>query len=138
MIHESVDLLYNLSVLWAELESLAHAPIARAEPPMLPVVPASGRLDFTKASVAMLVELSEAGCVIAVAPFVLPPMDALPRITEDKGYVLSAVALGLSADLVLELHCASGNALHLLLGHASIGVAWLAAWFVLRRASVRS
>lgn len=51
---------------------------------------------------------------------------------------LSAVALGLSADLVLELHCASGNALHLLLGHASIGVAWLAAWFVLRRVSVRS
>ncbi len=50
---------------------------------------------------------------------------------------LSAVALGLSADLVLELHCASGNALHLLLGHASIGVAWLAAWFVVRRVSVR-
>jgi hypothetical protein len=51
---------------------------------------------------------------------------------------LSAVALGLSANLVLELHCPSGNAWHLLLGHASIGVAWLAAWFVLRRASVRS
>jgi hypothetical protein len=51
---------------------------------------------------------------------------------------LSAGALGLSANLVLELHCASGNALHLLLGHASIGVAWLAAWFVVRRASVRS
>jgi hypothetical protein len=29
---------------------LAHAPSARADPPMLPVVPASGRLDFTKAS----------------------------------------------------------------------------------------
>ncbi|MEO7035932.1 MAG: hypothetical protein ABI548_18510 [Polyangiaceae bacterium] len=48
---------------------------------------------------------------------------------------LSAVALGLSANLVLELHCPSGNALHLLLGHASIGVAWLAAWFVARRMS---
>jgi hypothetical protein len=51
---------------------------------------------------------------------------------------LSAVALGLSANLVLELHCSSGNTLHLMLGHASIGVAWLAAWFVLRRASARS
>ena len=48
---------------------------------------------------------------------------------------LSAVALGLSANLVLELHCPSGNALHLLLGHASIGLAWLAAWFVARRLS---
>ncbi len=46
---------------------------------------------------------------------------------------LSAVALGLSANFVLELHCPSGNASHLLLGHASIGVAWLAAWSMLRR-----
>jgi hypothetical protein len=46
---------------------------------------------------------------------------------------LSAVALGLSANLLLELHCPSGNALHLLLGHASLGVAWLGAWFVTRR-----
>jgi hypothetical protein len=45
---------------------------------------------------------------------------------------LSAVALGLSANLVLELHCPSGNALHLLLGHASLGIAWLSAWLVLR------
>jgi hypothetical protein len=45
---------------------------------------------------------------------------------------LSAVALGLSANLVLELHCPSGNALHLLLGHASLGMAWLLAWFLLR------
>jgi membrane-associated PAP2 superfamily phosphatase len=48
---------------------------------------------------------------------------------------LSAVSLGLSANLVLELHCPSGNVLHLLLGHASIGLAWLAAWFVVRQAS---
>ena len=46
---------------------------------------------------------------------------------------LSAVALGLSANLVLELHCPNGNVLHLLLGHASIGLAWLGAWFVARR-----
>jgi hypothetical protein len=45
---------------------------------------------------------------------------------------LSAVALGLSANLVLELHCPSGNTLHLLLGHASLGIAWLSAWLVLR------
>ena len=48
---------------------------------------------------------------------------------------LSAVALGLSANLALELHCPSGNALHLLLGHASIGVAWLGAWYMARRFS---
>lgn len=48
---------------------------------------------------------------------------------------LSAAALGLSANLVLELHCPSGNAVHLLLGHASLGLAWLATWFVLRRFS---
>ena len=48
---------------------------------------------------------------------------------------LSAAALGLSANLVLELHCPSGHPLHLLLGHASIGLAWLASWFVTRRLS---
>ncbi len=48
---------------------------------------------------------------------------------------LSAVALGLSANLVLELHCPSGNVFHVLLGHASIGLAWLAAWFFARRFS---
>ncbi|MEP7050906.1 MAG: hypothetical protein ABJB12_11150 [Pseudomonadota bacterium] len=48
---------------------------------------------------------------------------------------LSAAALGLSANLLLELHCPSGNVHHLLLGHASIGLAWLAAWFALRRLS---
>ncbi len=50
---------------------------------------------------------------------------------------LSAAGLGLSANLVLELHCPSGNTLHLLLGHASIGVAWLGAWFVVRQTSGR-
>lgn len=48
---------------------------------------------------------------------------------------LSAAALGLSANLVLELHCPSGNALHLLQGHGSLGLAWLLAWFAVRRVS---
>jgi hypothetical protein len=43
---------------------------------------------------------------------------------------LSAAALGLSANLLLELHCANNNPEHLLLGHASLGVAWLAAWLI--------
>jgi hypothetical protein len=43
---------------------------------------------------------------------------------------LSAAGLGLSANLLLELHCANGNATHVLLGHASLGVAWLAAWIL--------
>jgi hypothetical protein len=48
---------------------------------------------------------------------------------------LSAAALGLSANLVLELHCANGNFSHVLLGHASLGVAWLTAWALTRRFS---
>ena len=48
---------------------------------------------------------------------------------------LSGVALGLSANLILELHCPSGNAVHLLLGHASLSLAWLAAWWLARRVS---
>ena len=48
---------------------------------------------------------------------------------------LSAAALGLAANLLLELHCANGNATHVLLGHASLGAAWLAAWAVTRRLS---
>lgn len=54
---------------------------------------------------------------------------------------LSAVALGLSANSLLELHCPNGNPTHLLLGHASIGLVWLAAWLVARhslRVSVRA
>ena len=44
---------------------LAHAPSARVDPPILPVVPESGMFDFTKAVVAILVELSDALCVAA-------------------------------------------------------------------------
>lgn len=48
---------------------------------------------------------------------------------------LSAAALGLSANVLLELHCGNGNAQHVLLGHASLGAAWLVAWAVTRRLS---
>jgi hypothetical protein len=39
---------------------LVQAPAASDVPPMLAVVPANGRFDFTKAVVAILVELSDA------------------------------------------------------------------------------
>jgi len=45
---------------------------------------------------------------------------------------LSAAALGLSANLLLELHCANGNPTHVLLGHASLGLAWLLIWATVR------
>ena len=48
---------------------------------------------------------------------------------------LSAAALGLSANLLLELHCGNGNAVHVLFGHASLGVLWLAVWALVRRFS---
>jgi hypothetical protein len=80
------------------------------------------------------------GCFLYGALLTVPTAALLWAFDRDdrpsmRTVCLSAVALGLSANLVLELHCPSGNALHLLLGHASIGVAWLAAWFVVRRAS---
>ena len=48
---------------------------------------------------------------------------------------LNAAALGLSANLLLELHCGNGNEVHVLLGHASLGAAWLLAWAITRRLS---
>jgi hypothetical protein len=48
---------------------------------------------------------------------------------------LSAAALGLSANVLLELHCGNGNAAHVLFGHASLGVAWLAVWAATRHLS---
>ncbi|HYQ04575.1 MAG TPA: hypothetical protein VER96_38140 [Polyangiaceae bacterium] len=45
---------------------------------------------------------------------------------------LSAAGLGLSANLLLELHCGNGNPTHVLLGHASLGLAWLAMWIAVR------
>lgn len=48
---------------------------------------------------------------------------------------LSAAALGMSANVLLELHCGNGNPVHVLLGHASLGFAWLAAWGLVRGSS---
>jgi hypothetical protein len=83
------------------------------------------------------------GCFMYGALLTLPTAALLWAFDRDdrpsvRTVCLSAVSLGLSANLVLELHCPSGNTLHLLLGHASLGVAWLAAWFVLRGSSVRA
>ena len=64
--------------------AVVQAPTANEEPPILPVVPVSGRFDFTKASVAILVELSLAACVIAVAPFALPPMELAGMVFDGK------------------------------------------------------
>jgi hypothetical protein len=49
--------------------------------------------------------------------------------------LLSAAALGLSANLLLELHCPNGDLMHVLLGHASLGLAWLLLWALTRRLS---
>ncbi len=38
----------------------------------------------------------------------------------------AVVCAGLAAHLVLQIHCANDNSTHLLLGHASVGVVWLA------------
>ena len=44
------------------------------------------------------------------------------------------VCAGLAAHLVLQIHCANDNSTHLLLGHASVGIAWLAVWVAARGA----
>jgi len=78
------------------------------------------------------------GCFGYGALFTLPIALLLWALDRDertsfRTVCLSAAALGLSANLLLELHCGNGNAEHVLLGHASLGLAWLAAWAVLRR-----
>jgi hypothetical protein len=80
------------------------------------------------------------GCFVYGALLTLPTAALLWAFDRDdrpsvRTVCLSAASLGLSANLVLELHCPSGNVQHLLLGHASIGLAWLAAWFVVRQGS---
>lgn len=80
------------------------------------------------------------GCFLYGALLTLPTAALLWASGRDdrisrRSVGLSAVALGLSANLILELHCPSGNAVHLLLGHASLGLAWLAVWWGLRQTS---
>lgn len=59
----------------------------------------------------------------------------------DRGAPVSGVRLvpavvgaGLTAHLVLQIHCANDNPTHLLLGHASVGVTWLLLLLGLRAA----
>jgi hypothetical protein len=80
------------------------------------------------------------GCFVYGALFTLPLGILLWAFDRDdrptlRTVCLSATALGLAANLVLELHCPNGHPLHLVLGHASIGLAWLGSWWVTRRAS---
>jgi hypothetical protein len=80
------------------------------------------------------------GCFSYGALLTLPTAALLWAFDRDdrlslRTVCLSAVALGLSANLVLELHCPSGNLQHVLLGHASLGLAWLLAWALTRRFS---
>ena len=80
------------------------------------------------------------GCFIYGALLTLPTATLLWAFDRDdrlsiRTVCLSAAALGLSANLVLELHCGNGNLRHVLLGHVSLGVAWLLVWALTRRFS---
>jgi len=73
------------------------------------------------------------------APFLLAAWlferrDAVPR----GALVLTAALAGVSANLVLHAHCASTHLGHLLLGHASIGVAFAAALSLIGGRALRS
>lgn len=96
-------------------------------------VPATEQSRFTGPEGALGCFLYGALCTLPVG-ILLWAFDRDDRLTL-RTVCLSAAALGLSANLVLELHCPSGHPLHLLLGHASLGLGWLAAWFVTRRFS---
>jgi len=80
------------------------------------------------------------GCFGYGALFTLPIAGLLWALDRDerpsiRTVCLCAAALGLSANLLLELHCGNGNPVHVLLGHASLGLAWLLAWATARRIS---
>jgi hypothetical protein len=51
--------------------------------------------------------------------------------------LLAAACGGLAGNAALELHCPSVAPLHLLLGHATVGVVLIAAYFIWSRASAR-
>jgi hypothetical protein len=79
------------------------------------------------------------GCFSYGALLTLPTAALLWAFDRDdrltwRTVCLSTAALGLSANLLLELHCPNGNFKHVLLGHASLGVAWLVAWAFARLA----
>jgi predicted anti-sigma-YlaC factor YlaD len=102
-------------------------------PFVVALVPATEASRHTGAAGAL-------GCFLYGALFTLPIAILLWAFDRDdrptlRTVCLSAAALGLSANLVLELHCPSGHPLHLLLGHASLGLAWFAAWLLTRRLS---
>jgi predicted anti-sigma-YlaC factor YlaD len=70
------------------------------------------------------------GCFAYGALFTLPIAALLWALDRNqrpslRTACLSAAALGLSANLLLELHCSKGGPEHVLLGHASLGLAWL-------------
>ena len=80
------------------------------------------------------------GCFSYGALLTLPTAALLWAFDRDdelslRTVCLSAAALGLSANLLLELHCPNGNFRHVLFGHASLGVVWLAVWALTRRMS---
>lgn len=77
------------------------------------------------------------GCFAYGALLTLPLAVLLWALDRDdrpslRTVCLSAAALGLSANLLLELHCGNGNPLHVSCGHASLGLAWLVAWVFVR------
>ncbi|MET0793094.1 MAG: hypothetical protein ABW061_16360, partial [Polyangiaceae bacterium] len=67
------------------------------------------------------------GCFLYGALFTMPLSVLLWAVDRDdrpslRTVCLSAAALGLSANLLLELHCPSGHPIHLVLGHATLGL----------------
>jgi hypothetical protein len=96
----------------------AAAPLGRPEPP-----------DMTTATVACFLFGAVPGGLLV---FALRALDRNAHGGTDVA-ILAAVGGGLAGNAALELHCPSAAPLHLLLGHATIGIALVVLYGVVRR-----
>ena len=96
----------------------AAAPVGHAEP-----------ADMTTASAACFLFGAVPGGLLV---FALRALDRNAHGGTDVA-VLAAVGGGLAGNAALELHCPSAAPLHLLLGHATIGIALVVLYRVIRR-----
>jgi hypothetical protein len=130
-----VAIVFCLRLVLAPLTRPFRAPLALASMTLL-LVPVLSALvpdlrfgaGDTHAGAAALG--AAAGCFVYGSVLVLGVGAALWCV--DRGAPIGAARLvpavvcaGLVAHLILQIHCANDNPTHLLLGHASIGIAWL-------------
>jgi hypothetical protein len=105
------------------------------------LLPLAGAIVIAEPSVAPHDhEASAAACFGAGAAYTAPLLLLALLISRTPLRSVTEVALlaglcGISASLMLDLHCHGRQLAHLLLGHASVGLAWGLAWTLARQAA---